>query len=92
MADTTEYRLKLYVTGGTSACERATAAFRTLCRTIAGQVHSEIIDILLHPEFVLDMSIEPIPVLVREQPGPVRIIKGEMSEPEWLARVLTEEQ
>jgi hypothetical protein len=88
MADATEYRLRLYVTGGTGAGERAVRALRNLRNTIKDTVHSEVVDVLLHPELVLDLACEPLPVLVREEPLPVVVYRGAITEPEQIAAVL----
>lgn len=76
MAASIEYRLKLYVTGGTRSAEQAVAALRRLCQSAGERIHAEIIDILLHPEMMLDM--DAVPVLVRESPAPVRVVRGSM--------------
>jgi circadian clock protein KaiB len=91
MADVNEYRLKLYVTGGTTAADRAVSALKRLGRIVTDRVHSEIVDVLLHPELTLDMNDEPLPVLVRLEPQPVRVFQGSITEPEQIARVLTED-
>jgi hypothetical protein len=85
----TEYRFKLYVTGGTPGAESAARAFRRFCQSIAGRVHSQIIDVLLRPDLVLDLHERPVPVLVREWPEPVVVFRGDISEPEQVARVLS---
>ncbi len=89
MADTTEYRLKLYVTGGTGGADRAIRALKNLGRLVSEKVHAEVIDVLLHPELVLDMAIEPLPLLVRLQPEPVVVFRGAINRPEQIASVLT---
>jgi len=91
MAEVNEYRLKLHVTGGTSAANRAITALRRLARVVADRVHSEVIDVLFHAKLFLDMGDEPLPMLVRVAPEPVRVFRGPITEPEQIARVLTED-
>jgi hypothetical protein len=91
MADVNEYRLKLYVTGGIGAAVRAIAALRRLGRVMADWVHSEVVDMLFQAELLLDVRGEPLPMLVRIAPEPVRVFRGPMTEPEQIARVLTED-
>jgi hypothetical protein len=74
MAGPVEYRLKLYVTGGTRSSEQAIAALRRLCQSTTERIHTEVVDVLLHPEMMLDL--DAVPVLVREWPTPVRLIRG----------------
>jgi len=89
MADVKEYRLKSYVTGGTGAAVRAIAALRRLGRVMADWVHSEVVDVLFRAELFLDMGGEPLPMLVRIAPEPVRALQGSIANPEQIARVLT---
>ena len=71
MADANEHRLKVCVHGGISAADRAITALRRRWRVTAYRVHSEVTDVLLRAEMVLDMGKEPLPVLVRVQPEPI---------------------
>jgi hypothetical protein len=89
MADVSRYRLKLYATGDTGAAVRAIAALRRLVRVMADWVHSEVADVLFHAELSLDMGGEPLPMLVRIAPEPVRVFEGSITNPEQTARVLT---
>jgi hypothetical protein len=91
MADVNKYRLKLYVPGGTGAAVRAIAALRRLGRVMADWVHSEVVEVLFHAELFLDMDGEPLPMLVRVAPEPVSVFRGPITEPEQIARVLTED-
>jgi circadian clock protein KaiB len=91
MAGGIQYRLKLYVTGGTSIGEQAVAALRTLCRSTTQLVHAEVVDVLLHPEMLLDLASVPMPVLVRENPGPVRVVRGPFASAGEIASLLREE-
>lgn len=74
MAPSTEYRLKLYVTGGTRTADQAIAALRRLLQSATERIHAEIVDVLLHPEMMLDVG--SVPVLVRESPAPIRVVSG----------------
>jgi hypothetical protein len=89
MAEVNEYRLRLHVAGGTSAVDRAITALRRLARVVAYGVHSEVVNVLFHAELFLDMGGEPLPMLVRIAPEPVRALQGSIANPEQIARVLT---
>ena len=86
MAALIEYRVKLYVTGGTRSAEQATAALKRLCQSTSERIHAEVVDILLHPEMMLDL--DAVPVLVREFPAPVRVFHGIMPTADEIDRLL----
>jgi len=78
----------LYVTGGTGAAEDAVSVLRKLVRRLRGRIQAEVVDVLLHPEILLDHSLNATPVLVREHPGPAVAFRGELRDPEQLIRAL----
>jgi hypothetical protein len=88
MVDSTEYYVRLYVTGGTEQGEAALSTLKRFCRTVTCRIRSEVIDVLLHPEMLLDLGTEPTPVLVRVKPDPVRVFTGRLTEPEQIAELL----
>jgi circadian clock protein KaiB len=76
-----KYRLRLYVTGLTSRSTRAIEVVRDICeRHLAGQYDLEIIDVYQQPTRIGADQIVAIPTLVRETPGPRRLIIGDMSD------------
>jgi hypothetical protein len=88
MAGTDEYHLRLYVTGGTEAARQAQHTLQRLCRRLSGRVRTEVIDVLLHPELMLDFDLAPVPVLVRERPEPRLVHRGTLESAEQVARIL----
>jgi circadian clock protein KaiB len=81
-----EYDLKLYVAGATP---KSVAAFRNLERLceehLAGRYHIEIIDLMKNPQLARLDQILAVPTLVRNKPGPMRKVVGNLSD---TARVL----
>ncbi len=88
MKQANEYRLKLYVTGGTRTAEQAILALKKLTRRLAGKVQSEVVDVLLHPELILDPCLRPTPVLIRVQPLPIVAFRGAIPDLDQLIRIL----
>jgi circadian clock protein KaiB len=75
------YVLRLYVTGLTPRSTRAIHAVRQVCeQRLAGRFDLEIIDVYQQPSRITRDQVVAIPTLVREQPGPVRYIVGDMSD------------
>jgi len=87
----THYHLRLYLVGGTDLAETARAALASAIAGLRGRVRSEVIDVLTHPELFFDPGLEPVPVLVRVKPEPTRVYRGPFSDPDDLARFVTEE-
>ena len=82
------YRLKLYVTGGTSSGNRAVEALRKLTERLAGLIQSEVIDILTRPELIFYPGLQPEPVIVRELPAPRLEYRGRIEDPDEIMRAL----
>jgi circadian clock protein KaiB len=83
------YVLRLYVTGLTSRSTRAITAVREVCESLlAGKFELEIIDVYQQPARIASDHIVAIPTLVRQEPGPVRYIVGDMSNRERLLKGL----
>jgi circadian clock protein KaiB len=87
LAPVGHYRLQLYVAG---PAPRSVAALRNLEHVCAeylpGQHDIEIIDLMKHPHLAKADNILAVPTLVRSEPGPVRKIIGNLSNP---ARVIS---
>lgn len=88
MNQTARYRIRLYVVGGTKAAEQAIRSLTRLTRLLCGRIQAEVVDVLLHPELVLDHRLRPTPVLVRESPEPRVVFQGEITDPEQIIRAL----
>jgi hypothetical protein len=71
MADINEHRPRLYATGGTGAANRAITALRGLWHVVADRVQSQVIDVLLPPELMLDMVYGQLPAPACIAPGQV---------------------
>jgi circadian clock protein KaiB len=76
-----KYVLRLYVTGLTARSTRAIRAVRQVCeQRLAGNFDLEIIDVYQQPSRISQDHVVAIPTLVREKPGPMRYIVGDMSD------------
>jgi circadian clock protein KaiB len=76
-----KYVLRLYVTGLTPRSTRAIRAVRQVCeQRLPGNFELEIIDVYQQPSRITRDQVVAIPTLVREKPGPVRYIVGDMSD------------
>jgi circadian clock protein KaiB len=77
------WNLRLYVAGQTPKSIRAFANLRVLCeKHLKGRYRIEVIDLLEHPEMARGDQIVAVPTLVRDLPGPVRKIIGDLSNAE----------
>jgi circadian clock protein KaiB len=84
-----KYVLRLYVTGLTPRSTRAIRAVRQVCeQRLPGNFELEIIDVYQQPSRITRDQVVAIPTLVREKPGPVRYIVGDMSDPYRLLKGL----
>jgi circadian clock protein KaiB len=77
------WKLRLYVAGQTPKSTRAFANLEVLCeKHMKGHYRIEVIDLLEHPEMARGDQIVAVPTLVRDLPGPVRKIIGDLSNTE----------
>jgi len=77
------WKLRLYVAGQTPKSIRAFANLQLLCeKHLKGRYRIEVIDLLLNPQMARGDQIVAVPTLVRELPGPVRKIIGDLSNSE----------
>src|SRR5271165_5550513 len=77
------WKLRLYVAGQTPKSIRAFANLEVLCeKHLKGRYRIEVIDLLEHPEMARGDQIVAVPTLVRDLPGPVRKIIGDLSDTE----------
>jgi circadian clock protein KaiB len=78
-----KYLLKLYVTGQTPRSLRAIADLRALCEEgLPGRYELTVIDVLERPQLAEDEKILATPTVVKELPGPMRRIIGDLSDSE----------
>lgn len=79
------YKLQLYVVGTTPRSAAAVVNVRKVCdEYLAGRYELEVIDVLLEPLRAVDGQIIAAPTLVKEEPGPLRRIIGDMSQTDRL--------
>jgi circadian clock protein KaiB len=74
------YVLRLYVAGSTPQSSRAITNLKALCEThLRGRYELTVVDLYEHRERAQQDQILVIPTLVRQSPGPVRRILGDLS-------------
>jgi circadian clock protein KaiB len=81
--DTSQYLLKLYVTGMTPRSQRAIENIRVICEEhLKGRYSLEIVDIYQHPTLAEGEQIIAAPTLIKQLPEPLRRIVGDLSDTE----------
>ena len=81
MIPSEKYVLRLYVTGMTPRSTRALKTVRATCEEhLAGHYDLEVIDVYQTPGRIMEDQVVAIPTLVKQSPGPVRFIVGDMSD------------
>ncbi|HEX5323833.1 MAG TPA: circadian clock KaiB family protein [Capsulimonadaceae bacterium] len=75
------YLLRLYITGKTANSVRALVNARRICdEYLAGRYDLEVVDLYQQPERAAKDGIFAVPTLVRNEPGRVRRIIGDLSD------------
>jgi circadian clock protein KaiB len=74
--------LKLYLVGGTPPSDRALASLPGLRAALGEAGEVQVVDLAERPEVAEAERILATPLLVREEPLPVRRIAGDLSDPE----------
>ena len=83
------HRLCLYVAGSTPRSLRAIHNVSRLCETeLAGRYQLEVVDIYKHPRRATEDQVVAVPTLIKEAPGVLRRMIGDMSETVLLRRGL----
>ncbi len=72
-------KLRLYICGDTAASVRAIQNSRTLLALIEGDHDFEVIDVLQDPEAAEVARVLATPTLIREEPQPIRVLVGDLS-------------
>ncbi|MEM9385392.1 MAG: circadian clock KaiB family protein [Pseudomonadota bacterium] len=76
-----EFRLKLFITGHTYRGETAARNVRRLFGETLGQpYHLTVVDVLETPEVAEESRVMATPTLIKESPGPVRRVIGDLSD------------
>ena len=79
------YALRLYVAGLTPASTVAVSRVKEVCEEcLPGRYDLEVVDIYQQPQLAAKAQIIAVPTLVRELPGPLRKLIGDLSSKERL--------
>ncbi len=74
------YVLRLYVAGLTPASTVAVARVKAVCEeSLPGRYDLEVVDIYQQPQLAAKAQIVAVPTLVKELPGPLRKLIGDLS-------------
>ncbi len=83
------HRLRLYVAGSAARSLRAIDNVRRVCEAeLAGRYRLEVVDIYKQPRRASEDQVVAIPTLIKEAPGLVRRMIGDMSETSLLRQGL----
>ncbi|HSI47468.1 MAG TPA: circadian clock KaiB family protein [Ideonella sp.] len=81
--------LRLYVAGQSPRSLRAQANIRRICSDLLPGRHDlEVIDLYQQPELAQDAQIVALPTLVKQLPGPRRVLIGDLSNTQDVLREL----
>ena len=81
--DARRYELRLYVSGMTPRSTRAIANIKQICEEhLKGRYDLRVIDIYQQPTLTVGEQILAVPTLIKELPGPLRRIIGDLSDRE----------
>lgn len=81
--------LKLYVSGKCPKSEHTIADLRRICSDgLEGEYELQVLDLSEHPQLASEDRILATPTLIREMPGPVRRVVGDLSDVREVLRVL----
>jgi circadian clock protein KaiB len=88
-SNTTEYVLRLFVTGASSNSIRAISNLKQICEThIKGRYSLDIIDVYQQKALAETEQIIALPLLIKTLPAPERRLIGDMSETDKVLRGL----
>ena len=89
MSNLHEYRLTLFITGGSPNSVRAINNLKSICeKHLAGRYDLEVIDVYQNPELATQEQIIALPTLIKRLPDPVRRLVGDMSDTQKVLRGL----
>lgn len=82
----TKYELELFVVGDSSKAQRAEHNLRRMCDArLAGRYELRVTDVLENADAAEAANIVATPAVLRRSPLPVRMVVGDLSEPDALA-------
>jgi len=76
------YNLRLYVAGETPKSLVTISNLKNICEGLPVPCKVEVIDLIKNPVLARDHQILALPMLVRELPGPIRKVIGDLSDAE----------
>jgi len=80
-AETGPHRLRLYVAGSSPRSLRAVQNLKRICESeLSGRYNLEVVDIYKQPRRAVTDQIIAIPTLIKEAPGTLRRIIGDLSQ------------
>jgi circadian clock protein KaiB len=86
---TSEYDLKLFVTGMSVASVKAIANIKSLCdHHLQDKYTLEIIDIYKHPEVLQQYDVIACPTLIKLSPAPLKKLIGDLSDKNKVLKAL----
>lgn len=75
------HMLRLYVAGAGPRSTRAIAAIKRVCENyLKDNYHLEVVDLYQQPEQAAEAQVVAAPTLVKESPGALRRLVGDMSD------------
>ena len=78
---TSEYILRLYVSGSTLKSKLAVENMKRVCEQyLKGRYDLEVIDIHRHAHLARDEQVVAVPTLIKRLPAPLRRLVGDMSD------------
>lgn len=80
--------LRLFVTGSSLRSERALRSVREVCSRLDGDYELMVVDVVEQPAVAESYRVLATPTLIREFPGPVKWIIGDLADRSTLAAVL----
>lgn len=85
----TKLKLRLYVAGHAANSVHALSNLTALCNEHFPSAHDlEVVDVLAHPQRVMDDGVVVTPTLLKLRPTPVQRIVGGLGDTSQLLRVL----
>ncbi len=79
----TFYHFKLFIAGDSPRSRQALADFQAICEsTIPGCYDIRIIDVLDHPELAAESDVLATPTAIKERPGEITRVVGDLSNPD----------
>jgi circadian clock protein KaiB len=79
--DPNRHRLRLYVAGTTPGSMRAVQSIKQICEAeLAGHYDLEVIDVYKEPGRAMADQIVAIPTLIKQAPGVVKRLIGDLSQ------------